>query len=203
MDLKKSGQKQIFPANYYTQVPVMNPSGFYVTTIPKIVKIPRIFPEDNLHLKYEKFIKECDEKRILVANEDLIQDLKDEEITINDDWDIYTKDLSQFEDGTIRWKSFRFAYSVQDDLNSEVYQRKQEELKQIQIQAQNKSNQQYQEQHRIISLGRQLTKEKGEKEARALIEKEKEEAEKLQSSEINPESPAISNPDGTPDKNDK
>ncbi|MBA7642755.1 hypothetical protein ES703_50464 [subsurface metagenome] len=187
MDLKKSGQKQNFPNNYYTSVPEFLETGGYKTSIPKIVKIPRIFSEDNLHLKYEKFIKECNEKRILVANEDLIQDLKDGKITINNDWDIYIKDFSQFEDGTIRWKSFRFVYSVQDDLNSEVYQRKQEELKNIQVKIQNERNRQDQEEQEIKVLASQLQREDYLDKARKIKEKQKSEFEKLQAEKLEKE----------------
>jgi len=73
-------------------------------TIYRMTKIPRIFSDDSLQIKFQDFIAKNFDERNLIAIDDLITDLKEGKIRIDDDWYPYvdSKNFFIFPDG-IRW----------------------------------------------------------------------------------------------------
>lgn len=103
MNLKELGQKQKFP-NWYKGETIITDPPCGMHTEFRLKAIPRLFPEDEVQIKFQNFLLECDSNRVMVAYFDLIDDLKSGKISIND-WNSYT-DPSRFvvfSDGTIRW----------------------------------------------------------------------------------------------------
>ena len=105
MNLKNLGKKQIFPANWYKKRMIVTREPCEMHGVFELKAIPRQFPDDKLQIKFQNFLLECDNDRVMVAYLDLIDDLKSGKISINDDWSPYV-DPSRFvlfSDGTIRW----------------------------------------------------------------------------------------------------
>jgi len=106
MSLKSSGQKQKFPANWKKKRMVITKEPNEMHGVFELKAIPRQFADDELQIKFQNFLLECDSNRIMVAYLDLLDDLKSEKIFLSDDWSPYT-DTSRFvvfSDGSIRWE---------------------------------------------------------------------------------------------------
>jgi len=72
-------------------------------------------------------------------------------------------------------------YEIEDDPDSEVYQRRQQEFQNFQIQEENKRGAVWREQQRVIKMAKEKVRIDSENWARKEIEKEKSDFEKLQS----------------------
>jgi len=105
MTLKKNGQKQRFETGWYRSRMVITdpPCGMHTTF--ELTGISRLFPDDELQIKFQNFMLECDNNRIMIAFLDLIDDLRSGKVSKDDDWSPYVDQTKfvVFPDGSIRW----------------------------------------------------------------------------------------------------
>jgi len=178
MNLIKRGEMQGDHAEWLKSEMVITDPPCGMHTIFRMTKIPRLFSDDNLQLKFQGFITKNFDERNLIAIDDLIADLKTV-ISGNDDWNDYITKFNIFPDGKIMWKSFRFVYTTREDPNSEAFQKRKKDFEMGEIQRANERNQAYWKEQHIRDEEERLRREFFRKQAIENI-KLKEEAEKLE-----------------------
>jgi hypothetical protein len=142
--------------------------------------------EESFKKGFIEHATNCWESSIPFAFLDCVSDYKNGKFVSFEDY----SNLENFRwiDGILRFK-FKNSYEFKD--SPEAIVRKKAEFEEGERMRQAERNRQYNEELRVRQLAGQLLKEKSEKEAREIIQKEKEELIKLtQSSELNPNPPA-------------
>ena len=105
MNLKELGKKEKFPANWYQKRMVVTKEPCEMHGVFELKAIPRLFLDDELQIKFQNFVLECDTNRVMVAYLDLVDDLKAGVISVDDSWGSYTDPTKfiVFPNGEIRW----------------------------------------------------------------------------------------------------